>query len=144
MEPQDRGTHFDNWRGQYYSSVCFFAFMIFTIFRSNVQFSPNTRYLLVATLNNRITLWDLTSTVSPSVVPKLLKVYIGHKNEKYCIFSLFFERWILSGSENQTIKIWNLNTPDVSHTIDSGQSGTTFCCFILTLYRGNGCCQFSF
>eukprot|EP01127_Copromyxa_protea_P017641 TRINITY_DN5409_c0_g1_i1.p1 TRINITY_DN5409_c0_g1~~TRINITY_DN5409_c0_g1_i1.p1 ORF type:complete len:342 (+),score=59.71 TRINITY_DN5409_c0_g1_i1:27-1052(+) len=92
----------------------------------NVMFSPNTKYLLTGTLGNRVNLWDVSAVVERTAnkKPKLLKSYKGHKNEDYCIFSQFFaDKWIISASEDNTIKVWSLLHPDSSKTLTTTHTG---------------------
>ena len=87
---------------------------------SFVQFSPNGKYILAATLDNTLRLWNYANG-------KCLKTYTGHTNARYCIFSAFattlskhptMDNYVVSGSEDKKIYIWDLQTKEIVQVLE--------------------------
>ncbi|KAF4399370.1 hypothetical protein G4B88_022453 [Cannabis sativa] len=71
---------------------------------SFAKFSPNGKFILVATLNDTLKLWNYSTG-------KFLKIYSGHVNKTYCItstFSVTNGKYIVSGSEDKCVYLWDL------------------------------------
>jgi COMPASS component SWD3 len=113
-----------------------------TLRSSFVRFSPNGKYLLAGTLDSKIRLWDFQmvrarccralcvllrhcTVLLSSPQGKCLKTYESHVNTSYCAFSAFSVtsgKYIVSGSEDGFIYLWNLQSKKVVQKL-SGHTG---------------------
>ncbi|XP_031373778.1 COMPASS-like H3K4 histone methylase component WDR5B isoform X1 [Punica granatum] len=90
---------------------------------SFAKFSPNGKFILVATLNNTLQkLWNYSTG-------KFLKIYLGHQNSSYCIMSTFSVtngKYIVSGSEDHCVCIWDLQGKNMLQKLE-GHKDTVIC-----------------
>src|SRR5688572_7979976 len=73
---------------------------------SHVRFSPNSKFLLAATQDSTIRLWNFQTS-------RCVKTYTGHTNRTYCIvvcFSTIKGTYVISGSEDAKVYIWDLQS----------------------------------
>jgi len=52
---------------------------------------------------------------------KIAKTYVGHTFGEYCLMACFFlsvEKWIVSGSADKYIYIWDLNTKELVQKLE--------------------------
>lgn len=73
------------------------------------MFSPNGKFILLATLDDSLKLCNYATG-------KFLKVYSGHANKVYCIqsaFSVTNGKYIVSGSEDNCVYIWDLQGKNI-------------------------------
>ncbi|KQK15624.1 COMPASS-like H3K4 histone methylase component WDR5B [Brachypodium distachyon] len=78
------------------------------------MFSPNGKFILVATLDDSLKLCNYATG-------KFLKVYSGHVNRVYCIqsaFSVTNGKYIVSGSEDNCVYIWDLQGKNILQKIE--------------------------
>lgn len=86
-----------------------------------MRFSPNSRYVLVSTLDGRAKLWDY-------VASRVVKTYVGHENTKMCAISGFAEAGgegtplVYSGSESGKIHMWDLQSKAPLQVIEAHSS----------------------
>lgn len=81
---------------------------------SFAMFSPNGKFILVAALDDSLKLCNFATG-------KFLKVYSGHVNRIYCIqsaFSVTNGKYIVSGSEDNCVYIWDLQGRNVLQKLE--------------------------
>jgi COMPASS component SWD3 len=78
------------------------------------KWSPNGRYILVGSFDES---WRLLNCNTG----KIVKTYVGHTFGEYCIFGCFFlniGKWIVSGSADKCIYIWDLNSKELIQKLE--------------------------
>jgi COMPASS component SWD3 len=87
---------------------------------SFMTFAPNGKFILSANLDSKLRLWNVVSG-------KCAKTYEGHQNSKYCCTAAFSVsstgRYVVSGSENSFIFIWDLQTKEIVQKLQ-GHTGS--------------------
>jgi COMPASS component SWD3 len=89
---------------------------------SCIKFTPNSKYLLVGRMDDKIKLWDYSMS-------QCLKTYQGHVNKRYClIFTICYSddeqrNWIVSGSEDNAIYFWDIQTKDLVFKHENAHDG---------------------
>ncbi|GJN90154.1 hypothetical protein Rhopal_003153-T1 [Rhodotorula paludigena] len=81
---------------------------------AHVRFTPNSRFLFTSTLDSAVRLWDYQAD-------KVVKVYGGHVNRKYCIPTTLTVdgRYLLTGSEDHKVVMWDIQSRQVARTWDA-------------------------
>ncbi|KRX81221.1 WD repeat-containing protein 5B, partial [Trichinella nativa] len=93
------------------STTCVRTLMLDPASRAPVslaRFTPNGLFLVVSYLNGEIRVWDIS-------IEKTIKLFRGHTCEKYSAEFDFDNtgRWILAGSEDNHIYVWDWITEEV-------------------------------
>jgi len=79
---------------------------------SFARWSPNGLYVLVGSFDGT---WKLLNTVTG----KIAKTYSGHEFNSYCIYGSFFHgKSIVSGSADNTVCVWDINTKELVHKLE--------------------------
>jgi COMPASS component SWD3 len=97
---------------------------------SYVRFAPNGRFILCAGYNNEI---KMVSTDRKVQAGKVYRTYKGHANSRFSINTCFVlkpgdkeaEKYVVTGSEDGKVYLYNLHTKEVVQTLRGHGSGST-------------------
>ena len=107
-------------RTRYYPPLCYNWHCVLAR-SSGVRFSPNGKFLLCATLDGKLRLWD-------AVASKCVKSFFGHKNHRLCaapVFSVGGPRQeVAVGSEDGNVHVWDVQTRAPVHVIQRTHEGS--------------------
>lgn len=81
---------------------------------SHVKFSPNSKFILAATQDSTIRLWNYQNS-------RCVKTYTGHTNRTYCLFTCFLTtngHYVVSGSEDAKVYVWDLQSREVVQVLE--------------------------
>ena len=69
------------------------------------QFSPNSRYLLLSTLDNTLRVWDFVTNVCA-------RSYSAHSSQQFCCFAAFgvHDSTVFVGGEDRGVHVWDLQS----------------------------------
>ncbi|KXZ50190.1 hypothetical protein GPECTOR_17g827 [Gonium pectorale] len=89
---------------------------------SFAMFSPNAKYVLCNTLDSRARIWDYERG-------RTVRMYDGgHVNKQFCLSSGFctsdLGHWIVTGSEDSSVYVYDLNTQNVVARIPGAATAT--------------------
>ena len=87
--------------------IALFMLLMPSAYRSSIRFSRNGKYLLAATLDDKVRLWHVPTG-------RCVKSYTGHQNRRYCIPANYMViegvgEMVVMGSEDGRLVGWDLN-----------------------------------
>lgn len=105
-----------------YHSSCLASFVSNYTPISYFVYSPNGNYGLVSTLNDQISLYNMSTETQDQLDTnkntRCVKIFSGHRNRRYSLTSCFCpnnlnpqQATFISGSEDGKIFVWNVNQP---------------------------------
>lgn len=92
-----------------------------------LQFSPNNKLLISSSDDKTIRIWDLQDKLQQDKLKnnQCLRILSGHKNAVFSISINHIDGTIASGSTDQTVRFWNIQTGDCLKTL-KGYTNSVF------------------